>query len=75
MKVMQKAASKRRTPRSELFSHSVHIEATFGSAFQRDVAMKNLDGILAVWKELVVAHHKNNLITIRHAGENETVAN
>ena len=45
-------------------SYSVRIEATFGSEFQRTVAIKNLDGPLSSWKALVEAHHKKNQITV-----------
>jgi hypothetical protein len=42
----------------------VRIEATFGSQFQRTVAIKNLNGLLAAWKALVEAQHKKNAITV-----------
>jgi hypothetical protein len=73
MKSMQKTATKKRPFRPRPFSHSVRIEATFGSAHQRDVGMKNLASILAAWKEVVEAHHKSNVITIRDAAEKETI--
>jgi hypothetical protein len=50
-------------------SYSVRIEATFGSEFQRAVAIKNLNGLIASWKSLVEAHHKKNaVIVIRGKG-------
>jgi hypothetical protein len=39
-------------------------EATFGSQFQRSVAIKNLNGLLAAWKSLVLSQHKKNAITV-----------
>jgi hypothetical protein len=45
-------------------SYSVRIEATFGSQFQRTVAIRNLNRVLATWKALVVAQHKKNAITV-----------
>jgi hypothetical protein len=47
-------------------TYSVRIDATFGSEYQRTVAIKNLDGILASWKSVVEAHHKNNAVTVIH---------
>jgi hypothetical protein len=46
------------------FSYSVRIEATFGSQFQRTVAIKNLSEVLAAWKALVEAKHKKNAVTV-----------
>jgi len=48
-------------------SYSVRIDATFGSQFQRTVAIKNLKGLLAAWKELVESRHKKNAITVTRA--------
>ena len=45
-------------------SYSVRIEATFGSHFQRSVAVKNLNAAIATWKELVEAQHKKNAVTV-----------
>jgi hypothetical protein len=45
-------------------SYSVRIEATFGSKFQRSVAIKNLNKVLAAWKELVEAKHTKNAVTV-----------
>jgi hypothetical protein len=44
--------------------YSVRIEATFGSQFQRSVAIKNLNAALATWKELVEAKHKRNAVAV-----------
>ena len=43
---------------------AVRIEATFGSHFQRSVAVKNLNAAIATWKELVEAQHKKNAVTV-----------
>jgi len=51
------------SPESGL-SYSVRIDATFGSQFQRSVAIKNLNGLLAAWKEVVEAQHKKNAIAV-----------
>lgn len=45
-------------------SYSVQIDATFGSRFQRSVAIKNLNELLAAWKELVEAKHTKNAVTV-----------
>ena len=45
-------------------SYSVRIEATFGSQFQRTVAIRNLNKLLAAWKSLVEAQHKKNANTV-----------
>jgi len=45
-------------------SYSLRIDATFGSRFQRSVAIKNLNEVLAAWKELVEAKHTKNAITV-----------
>ena len=45
-------------------SSSVRIEATFGSQFQRSVAIKNLNAALATWEELVEAKHKRNAVAV-----------
>ncbi len=45
-------------------SYAVRIDATFGSQFQRTVAIKNLNGLLAAWKALVLSQHKKNAITV-----------
>jgi hypothetical protein len=45
-------------------TYSVRIDATFGSRFQRSVAIKNLNGLLAAWKELVEAKHTKNAVTV-----------
>jgi hypothetical protein len=45
-------------------SYSVQIDATFGSRFQRSVAIKNLNSLLAAWKELVEAKHNKNAIRV-----------
>ena len=50
-------------------SYSVRIEATFGSRFQRGVAIKNLNSLLAAWKELVEAKHTKNAIRVIRSRE------
>jgi hypothetical protein len=45
-------------------SYSVRIEARFGSQFQRTVAIRNLNKLLATWKALVEEQHKKNAITV-----------
>ena len=45
-------------------SYSVRIDATFGSPFQRSVAIKTLNDALATWKELIEAKHKKNAVTV-----------
>jgi hypothetical protein len=45
-------------------SYSVRIDATFGSNFQRSVAIKNLNEMLAAWKELVEAKHTKNAVRV-----------
>jgi hypothetical protein len=50
-------------------SYSVRIDATFGSRFQRSVAIKNLNGLLAAWKELVEAKHTENSVRVIRSGE------
>jgi hypothetical protein len=45
-------------------SYSVRIDAKFGSQFQRSVAIKNLNGLLAAWKSLALSQHKKNAITV-----------
>jgi hypothetical protein len=42
----------------------VQIDATFGSRFQRSVAVKNLNSLLTAWKELVEAKHTKNAVTV-----------
>jgi hypothetical protein len=44
-------------------SYSVRIDATFGSRFQRSVAIKTLNGLLAAWEQLVEAKHTKNAVT------------
>ena len=45
-------------------SYSVRIDATFGSQFQRTVAIKNLNRMLGAWKELALSQYKKNAITV-----------
>ena len=45
-------------------SYSVRIEATFGSQFQRTVAIRNLNKLLGAWKALVEEQHKKNAVTV-----------
>jgi hypothetical protein len=45
-------------------SYSVQIDATFGSKFQRSVAIKNLNELLAAWKGLVEAKHTKNAVRV-----------
>jgi hypothetical protein len=45
-------------------SYSVRIEVTFGSHFQRSVAIQNLNAAHATWKALVEAKDKQNAVTV-----------
>jgi hypothetical protein len=45
-------------------SYCVRIEATFGTEFQRTVAIKNLNELLAAWKQLVEAKHNKNAVIV-----------
>jgi hypothetical protein len=49
---------------SNSLSYSVRIEARFGSQFQRSVAIRNLNKLLATWKALVEEQHKKNAVTV-----------
>ncbi|MGD0966178.1 MAG: hypothetical protein ABSA57_20050 [Candidatus Acidiferrales bacterium] len=61
---MQKTKLAATTKTDNGLSYSVRIEATFGSQFQRAVAIKNLNGLLAAWKEVTLSQHKKNAITV-----------
>ena len=64
METMEKTKHADATGTETGLSYSVRIEATFGSHFQRSVAIKNLNAALATWKALVEAKHKKNAVTI-----------
>jgi hypothetical protein len=64
MKPMQKAKPVDKISTDDGLSYSVRIAATFGSEFQRTVAIKNLNGLLAAWKDLVEAKHAKNAIRV-----------
>jgi hypothetical protein len=64
MESMQKKKSSGAISTENGLSYSVRIDATFGSEFQRTVAIKNLKGLLATWKAVVEAQHKKNAITV-----------
>lgn len=61
---MQKTNRADAISRGNGLSYSVRIEATFGSQFQRTVAIRNLNRVLATWKALVEEKHKKNAITV-----------
>jgi hypothetical protein len=66
---MQKRKQPGASSTEDGLSYSVRIEATFGSHFQRSVAIKNLNGVLGAWKELVEAQHKKNAVTVIRSGD------
>jgi hypothetical protein len=63
MEAMQKRKSADALSSENGLSYSVRIEARFGSQFQRSVAIKNLNKLLATWKAVVEEQHKKNAIT------------
>ena len=64
MEPMQKTKPANAISTGDGLSYSVQIDATFGSRFQRTVAIKNLNEMLAAWKELVEAKHTKNAVTV-----------
>jgi hypothetical protein len=60
------------TPLKDDLRHSVTIEATFGSAYQRDVAARTLNDLITSWKTTVESHHQKHVVTITHDVGNET---
>lgn len=66
---MQKTKSADAINTENGLSYSVRIDARFGSKFQRSVAIKNLNSLLAAWKELVEAKHAKNAITVIRSRE------
>jgi hypothetical protein len=64
MEAMQKTKPADASSTENGLSYSVRIEATFGSQFQRTVAIRNLNKLLAAWKALVEEQHKKNAITV-----------
>jgi hypothetical protein len=64
MESMQKTKPADATSTENGLSYSVRIEARFGSQFQRTVAIRNLNKVLAAWKALVEEQHKKNAITV-----------
>jgi hypothetical protein len=64
MQKTQRADAKSTEKAEKDLSYSVQIDATFGSRFQRSVAIKNLNSLLAAWKELVEAKHNKNAIQV-----------
>jgi hypothetical protein len=64
MEPMQKRKQPGASSTEDGLSYSLRIEATFGSPFQRSVAIKTLNAALATWKELVEAKHKKNAVTV-----------
>jgi hypothetical protein len=69
METMQKMQHPDAISTEKGLSFSVRIEATFGSRFQRRVAIKNLNSLLAAWKELVEAKHNKNAIRVIRSRE------
>jgi hypothetical protein len=45
-------------------SYSLQIDTTFGSDFQRTVAVRNLNRLLEMWKSAVETRHRKNAITV-----------
>jgi len=43
---------------------TVKIQGIFGSQMQREIAMRTLTDILAIWRREVESRHKKNTITI-----------
>jgi hypothetical protein len=64
MEAMQKTKPADAISTENGLSYSVRIEATFGSQFQRTVAIRNLNKLLATWKALVEEQHKKNAVTV-----------
>ena len=64
MEAMQKTKPSDAISTENGLSYSVRIEARFGSQFQRSVAIKNLNKVLAAWKAVVEEQHKKNAITV-----------
>jgi hypothetical protein len=62
MKKTRRAGVKANTENGH--SYSVRIEATFGSEFQRTVAVRSLAEMLASWRAVVKERHKENAITV-----------
>jgi len=56
------------------FGFTLRIEATFGSEFQRAVAIKNLRGLLASWKALAESRHKTNANSMTRDERHERLA-
>jgi hypothetical protein len=69
MEAMQKTKPADATSTENGLSYSVRIEARFGSQFQRTVAIRNLNKLLAAWKALVEEQHKKNVITLSRSRE------
>ena len=42
----------------------VTIAGTFGSEMQREIAMRTLKNLLAIWQREVESHHKKNKLNI-----------
>jgi hypothetical protein len=51
------------TPKPEM-RRTVTVAGTFGSQMQREIALRTLADILAIWKGEVERRHKKNKITI-----------
>lgn len=62
MEPMQKTQQADAISARSSLSYSMQIDATFGTEFQRSVAIKNLNSLLAAWKELVEAKHTKNAV-------------
>jgi hypothetical protein len=60
------------TPLKDDLRHSVTIEAMFGSAYQRDVAVRTLNDLIASWKTTVESHHQKNVVTITQDVRDQT---
>lgn len=64
MEAMQKTKPAATISAEGGLSYAVRVEAAFGSQFQRTDAIKNLNKVLAAWKELALSQHKKNAITV-----------
>jgi hypothetical protein len=64
MEAMQKTKPTDAISTDNGLSYSVRIEARFGSQFQRAVAIRSLNKLLAAWKALVEEQHKENAVTV-----------
>jgi glycine cleavage system aminomethyltransferase T len=60
---MAESRISRKSPRHDVH-RSVIVKGTFGTTLQRDVAMRTLTQLLAVWQREVESSHKRNKLTV-----------